>query len=120
MSFDEKINPWSQAVRCHGFFWFSPVLKISFAPNKEIRTFFNKVGEQVAVYGKVYWAEFSPDAGGYGSGFMMGRADYPAATVLLWCNLSMMRKGAGLVKTCLTPVCCPSNKLPGSQQQAKN
>jgi len=47
-----------------GFFWFSPVLKISYAPNQEIRTFYNKAGEQIAAHGKVYRAEFSLDAAG--------------------------------------------------------
>ncbi|MBU2224453.1 MAG: hypothetical protein KKB00_10460 [Gammaproteobacteria bacterium] len=47
-----------------GFFWFAPTLKISYQPNKEIRTFYNLVGEQVAAHGQVYQAEFSLDAAG--------------------------------------------------------
>jgi len=47
-----------------GFFWFSPTLKISYAPNKETRTFYNTAGEQIAAHGKVYRAEFSLNATG--------------------------------------------------------
>ncbi|MBU2428498.1 MAG: hypothetical protein KKA56_16595 [Gammaproteobacteria bacterium] len=47
-----------------GFFWFAPTLKISYQPNKEIRTFYNLAGEQVAAHGQVYQAEFTLDAAG--------------------------------------------------------